>query len=188
MMSSKFILRLFFVIAAVALLAAPTFVRAVVWGYNLRPYGVGQVPVTSVAATPMPTNTPIPVVADSMLLDRPLRPGPVVVDLAHGNVLTRSQFEPLAAALARRGVGLRPVIERVVTTTPLAFPGAGFNELATLGIGHVAEAADPRRQQAGHDLVQLDRCGHVRLGGDHRGTRKYRQRQTCRKRTIPCVS
>ena len=107
MMSSKFILRLFFVIAAVALLAAPTFVRAVVWGYNLRPYGVGQVPVTSVAATPMPTNTPIPVVADSMLLDRPLRPGPVVVDLAHGNVLTRSQFEPLAAALARRGVGLR---------------------------------------------------------------------------------
>ena len=106
-MSSKAILRLFFVIVAVALVAAPTFVRAVVWGYSLRPYGVGQVPMTSVAATPMPTTTPIPVVADSMLLDRPLRPGPVVVDLAHGNALTRSQFEPLAAALARRGVGLR---------------------------------------------------------------------------------
>jgi hypothetical protein len=92
---------------ALLLLLSPLFIRSVIWGLNNRPYAVGQVPITSVAATPVPTNTPEPLVADSMLLDTPLRPGPVVVDLAHGNRLTRAQFEPLAAALARRGVGTR---------------------------------------------------------------------------------
>ena len=99
--------RLVLAAMALLLLLAPLFVRTVIWGMNDRSYAVGQVPITSVAATPVPTNTPEPVVADSMLLDTPLRPGPVIVDLAHGNRLSRSQFEPLAAALARRGVGTR---------------------------------------------------------------------------------
>lgn len=99
--------RLILAALALILLLSPLFVRAVIWGVNSRPYAVGQVPITSVAATPVPTETPEPLVADSMLLDTPLRPGPVVVDLAHGNRLTRSQFEPLASALARRGVGTR---------------------------------------------------------------------------------
>src|SRR3954464_2355131 len=88
---------------AFVLLLAPLFVRTVIWGMNERPYALGQVPITSVAATPIPTITPAAAVADSMLLDTPMRPGPVVVDLAHGNRLERSQFEPMAAALARRG-------------------------------------------------------------------------------------
>ena len=92
---------------ALLLLVTPLFVRTVLWGMNYRPYAVGQVPITSVAATPVPTKTPEALIADSMLLDTPMRPGPVVVDLAHGNRLARSQFEPLASALARRGVGTR---------------------------------------------------------------------------------
>jgi hypothetical protein len=90
---------------ALLLLVSPLFVRTMIWGLNDRSYAVGQVPITSVAATPVPTSTPVALSADSMLLDTPLRPGPVIVDLAHGNRLARSQFEPLSAALARRGVG-----------------------------------------------------------------------------------
>ena len=90
-----------------ALLLTPLFVRAVVWGYNSRSYPAGQVPVTSVAATPVPTATAVPLADDSFLTNDEMRSGPVVVDLAHGNRLNRSQFEPLAAALARRGVGVR---------------------------------------------------------------------------------
>ncbi|MCC6455486.1 MAG: hypothetical protein IT328_11120 [Caldilineaceae bacterium] len=106
-MNRKLTSRILLAGIALLLLLSPLFVRSVIWGLNNRPYAVGQVPITSVAATPVPTSTPAPLVADSMLLDTPLRPGPVVVDLAHGNRLTRSQFEPLAAALARRGVGTR---------------------------------------------------------------------------------
>jgi hypothetical protein len=92
---------------ALVLLFAPLFVRTVIWGLNKRSYAVGQVPITSVAATPVPTATPEALVAESMLLNTPMRPGPVIVDLAHGNRLTRAQFEPLSSALARRGVGTR---------------------------------------------------------------------------------
>ncbi len=99
--------RLVLVVIGLILLLSPLFVRTVIWGLNDRPYAVGQVPITSVAATPVPTATPQGLVADSMLLDTPMRPGPVVIDLAHGNRLTRSQFEPLSSALARRGVGTR---------------------------------------------------------------------------------
>lgn len=99
--------RLVLAVLAILLLLTPLFVRTVIWGLNNRPYAVGQVPITSVAATPVPTATPEALVADSMLLDRPMRPGPVIVDLAHGNRLNRAQFEPLSAALARRGVGTK---------------------------------------------------------------------------------
>ncbi len=92
---------------ALALLITPFLVRTVIWQINARPYAVGQVPITSVAATPIPTTTPVALTPDSKMLDRALRPGPVVVDLAHGNRLQRSQFEPVASALARRGVGVR---------------------------------------------------------------------------------
>jgi hypothetical protein len=99
--------RILLVAIALILLLLPLLVRTIVWGLNDRPYAVGQVPITSVAATPVPTITPAAFNAESMLLDTPMRPGPVIVDLAHGNRLERSQFEPLSAALARRGVGTR---------------------------------------------------------------------------------
>jgi hypothetical protein len=99
--------RLILVGVVLLLLLTPLFVRTVIWQINARPYAVGQVPITSVAATPVPTRTPMALSPDSRLLDRPLRPGPVIVDLAHGNRLQRSQFESLASALARRGVGVR---------------------------------------------------------------------------------
>lgn len=99
--------RLIVVAVGLVLLLAPWFVRTVVWGYNNRPYPVGQVPLTSVAATPVPTATAMPLVADSLFASQDMRPGPVIVDMAHGNRLNRSRFEPLAAALARRGLGMR---------------------------------------------------------------------------------
>jgi hypothetical protein len=119
---------------AVVLLLGPLFVRTVIWGLNNRPYVVGQVPITSAAATPVPTATPEALVADSMLLDTPMRPGPVIVDLAHGNRLTRSQFEPLAAALARRGVGTRfwfSTVDIMSLTNYLDYPDQS-EELAPL--------------------------------------------------------
>ncbi len=61
----------------------------------------------SVAATPAPTVTPMALSATAVPVKQEMRRGPVVVDLAHGNRLTRSQFEPLAAELAKRGIGTR---------------------------------------------------------------------------------
>lgn len=100
-------LRVAFVLGALILLLAPTFVRVTILGHNRRPYDAGAIATINVAATPVPTATPLVLAPDSMLRGRDLRPGPVVVDLAHGNRLQRSQFEPLAAALARRGIGVR---------------------------------------------------------------------------------
>lgn len=99
-------LRTIFVLTALILILAPLFVRTALWGYNRRPYTASQMAAVSVAATPAPTVTPIALAADSMLQNRDLRPGPVVVDLAHGNRLQRKQFEPLQSALARRGIGV----------------------------------------------------------------------------------
>ncbi|MCC9076877.1 hypothetical protein FKZ61_012250 [Litorilinea aerophila] len=99
--------RLLVLIAGVVLLLLPLVVRTWVWGYHRRPYSPGDVAALQVAATPIPTPTPIALSQATEPVGRDLRQGPVVVDLAHGNRLARSQFEPLAAALARHGVGLR---------------------------------------------------------------------------------
>ncbi len=106
-MSRTNLLRIAFALLGIILLVAPFFLRTTVWGYHRRPYATGQVPLASIAATPVPTATAIPLADESMLLKTDLRPGPVVVDLAHGNRINRNRFEPLAAALARRGVGVR---------------------------------------------------------------------------------
>ena len=60
----------------------------------------------STAATPAPTNTAFPVIQPVSNTDQALRPGPVIVDLGHFNRISRSKFQPLAAALAQRGVGI----------------------------------------------------------------------------------
>lgn len=99
--------RIAFAVVGIILLVAPLFLNTAILGYNRRPYARGQVPLASIAATPVPTATAIPLVDESMLLATDLRPGPVVIDLAHGNRINRNRFEPLSAALARRGVGVR---------------------------------------------------------------------------------
>lgn len=99
--------RLAFVVAGLVLLVTPLVVRSAILGYNRRPYAPADVPSLSVAATPAPTAVPLPQPTSLASAGHELRPGPVVVDLAHGNRVQRNQFEPLAAALASHGLGMR---------------------------------------------------------------------------------
>ena len=99
--------RLAFLVAGLALLLGPLLVRTVALGYNRRAYEPGDTTALSVAATPGPTAIPLPRSAETTSVAHELRPGPVIVDLAHGNNVDRYQFEPLAAALADRGLGVR---------------------------------------------------------------------------------
>ncbi len=120
--------------AGLVLLLLPLFVRAAFWGYHRRPYVPGEAPSFSVAATPQPTVTPLVQTPRPSQAQQELRPGPVIVDMAHGNRVSRNQFEPLAAALARRGVGLRfwmSDIDPMTVTNFLAYPDQS-EELAPL--------------------------------------------------------
>jgi len=85
--------------AGLVLLLLPLFVRAAFWGYHRRPYAPSELPSFSVAATPQPTVTPWAQTPPPSQAKQELRPGPVIVDMAHGNRVSRNQFEPLAAAL-----------------------------------------------------------------------------------------
>ncbi|HXF63398.1 MAG TPA: hypothetical protein VNK95_17345 [Caldilineaceae bacterium] len=100
------ILRAVLGVVALLLLVTPLLVRTAIWHLNARPYSA-QVISPNLAATPVPTVTPAPLAPQEVKVRQEMRAGPVIVDLAHGNRLNRNQFEPLAAALARRGVGLR---------------------------------------------------------------------------------
>ncbi len=120
--------------AGLVLLLLPLFVRAAFWGYHRRPYAPKELPGFSVAATPLPTVTPLAQTPPPSQAKQELRPGPVVVDMAHGNRVSRNQFEPLAAALARRGVGMRfwmSDIDPMTVTNFLAYPDQS-EELAPL--------------------------------------------------------
>jgi len=99
--------RLLILLVGIALLLGPTLLREQVWQYNTRSYTPPDVPDLSFAATPVPTATAVDL--DEALVDvaAELRAGPVVVDLAHFNFLNPSSFQPLADALADRGIGLR---------------------------------------------------------------------------------
>ncbi len=120
--------------AGLVLLLLPLFVRAAFWGYHRRPYAPSELPSFSVAATPQPTVTPWAQTPPPSQAKQELRPGPVIVDMAHGNRVSRNQFEPLAAALARRGVGIRfwmSDIDPMTVTNFLAYPDQS-EELAPL--------------------------------------------------------
>lgn len=99
--------RIIVIILAVVLLIGPLLTRTYMLGYTQRGYAPTPLPSLSLATTPVPTNTPVASIQRATVSDAELRPGPVIVDLAHGNRLARSQFEPLSAVLANRGLGLR---------------------------------------------------------------------------------
>lgn len=115
-----FFRRLVIFLLGLALLALPTLTRD--WGYNdwrWQPiesnYTPPEVPDLSFAATPMPTPTPLPVNDPAVTDDDALRRGPVVVDFAHFSFLNPGHLQPLADALADRGLGLRYWISQVDT-------------------------------------------------------------------------
>lgn len=106
-MSRTNIRRLAFVIVGLVLLLTPLLVRSVFLGYNRRAYTAVDSSAPSLAATPNPTATPFTDLVSTEQPEQELRPGPVIIDMAHGNRLSRNQFEPLSTALASRGVGVR---------------------------------------------------------------------------------
>ncbi|MBO9392743.1 hypothetical protein [Caldilinea sp.] len=84
----------------------------IAWRYTWsRPpadsYTPPEIPTAAIAATPIPTSTPAPVPVAGELPEMPVKRGPVVVDLAHYSAIRRDRFQPLAGALAERGVDLR---------------------------------------------------------------------------------
>jgi len=115
-----FFRRLLIFVLGLACLALPTLARD--WGYNdwrwqtvESNYTPPEVPDLSFAATPMPTPTPMPVSDPGLADDGALRRGPVVVDFAHFSFLNPGHLQPLADALADRGLGLRYWISQVDT-------------------------------------------------------------------------
>lgn len=98
---------LLIVIAGLQLLAAPALVRTFGLGYTQRTYQPPSIATANLAATPIPTPTPVAQAAPVPLPDNELRRGPVVVDLAHASLIDRDRFQPLAAAIAMRGLDLR---------------------------------------------------------------------------------
>lgn len=130
---AKFFRRLLFLFTALVLLVAPAAIRSQIWHYDERHYTPPNDPGITFAATPAPTATPraLPEVPNQTVTE--LRPGPLVVDLAHLNSLNPSGLQPLADAVARRGIGLRLWLSKVDPSTVknfLDFPDQSA-ELAT---------------------------------------------------------
>ena len=110
-----FLRRFLILVLGIVLLALPMVVRDWGWRYNERAYTPPDVPELSFAATPMPTATPLSVADPVLTDDGELRRGPVVVDFAHFSFLNPGNLQPLADALADRGLGLRYWISQVDT-------------------------------------------------------------------------
>ncbi len=116
-----FFRRLLMLLVGIALLVAPTLWRDQFWQYNTRPYLAPEVADLSFAATPIPTPTAAGIDDAFAAVATELRAGPVVVDLAHFNFLNPSSFQPLADALADRGIGLRLWLSTIDPLTVLNY-------------------------------------------------------------------
>jgi hypothetical protein len=91
-------------LAGLALLAGPALLRIYWLGYTTRSYVPTEQKAAVIAATPVPTITPAAQQAPSAPPQNELKRGPVIVDLAHGTRIARNRFQPLASALAARGL------------------------------------------------------------------------------------
>jgi hypothetical protein len=121
--------RILIVLVGLALLVAPTAIRIYSLGYGERNYQPPESEQLTFAATPEPTATARPV-DEGQNRNRAndgaaLRPGPVVVDLAHFNSVNPIALQPLADALAQRGLGLQlwlSTVDALEVTSFLEFP------------------------------------------------------------------
>ena len=122
-------------IIGLLLLVGPSILRYLQASPQPAAYTPPDIPTAAVAATPIPTATPIAVVAPPTAeTTAALRRGPVVVDLAHYTRLQRNRFQPLAAALATHGIDLRfwlPTVSANVDSLT-AFPDQSDALQATL--------------------------------------------------------
>jgi len=107
-------------LAGLALLVAPTLLRTYWLGYTTRSYVPAAQKAAVIAATPAPTVTPVAQNPPPAPPQNELKRGPVVVDLAHGARIARNSFQPLASALAARGL-------EVIFWTPAFTAGPGID-------------------------------------------------------------
>lgn len=94
-------------IVGLMLLVAPLLIRFRLYGERANVYKPPPTSEFTTAATPIPTITSLAQQIPESNSPNEMRPGPVVVDLAHFNRIDRAKFHPLAAALAQRGMGMR---------------------------------------------------------------------------------
>ena len=95
------------IVAGLLLLIAPSAVGYLLYGASPTAYTPPAIPTAAIAATPIPTMTPVAVAELPAVPDLPIKRGPVVVDLAHYSDIDRDRFQPLAGALAAQSVDLR---------------------------------------------------------------------------------
>jgi len=91
----------------ILLLVLPFVVRSVLTEWRTSSYHPAASGQVELAATPEPTPTAAPAPREPEAPATYLRRGPVVVDLAHFNMVSPSQFQALSAQLAARGIALR---------------------------------------------------------------------------------
>ena len=95
------------IIVGILLLGMPLAVRTALVEFGGSHYQSPTTGILDLAATPEPTLTAAAAPLDVAAPAGELRAGPVVVDLAHFNLVSPGQFQPLAARLATQGLGLR---------------------------------------------------------------------------------
>jgi len=98
---------LWVLLLGILLLALPFAVRSALTEWRTSPYRPAITGQIELAATPEPTPTAVAAPREPVAPITHLRKGAVVVDLAHFNMVSPSQFQALSAALAARGVALR---------------------------------------------------------------------------------
>jgi hypothetical protein len=121
MIMVTFLRRFLLLIIGIGLLVAPTAVRNEIWQYDARSYTPPAVPTLALAATPLPTAIPVPLVETVAMRTSELRDGPVVLDLAHYNSINPSSLQPLADALADQGLGLRYWLSKIDALSVTAY-------------------------------------------------------------------
>lgn len=97
---------LWIIVLGIVLLALPFAVRSALTEWRPRSYQPATAGQVELAATPELTPTAVPAPREPTAPATHLRRG-VVVDLAHFNMVSPSQFQALSAQLAARGVALR---------------------------------------------------------------------------------
>jgi hypothetical protein len=94
-------------LVGILLVGLPLAVRTALVEFGSSRYQPPKSGLADLAATPEPTSTAAPAPQDVAVPAAELPSGPIVVDLAHFNLVGPSQFQPLAARLATRGISLR---------------------------------------------------------------------------------
>ncbi|MGC8878674.1 MAG: hypothetical protein ACP5R2_05580 [Anaerolineae bacterium] len=91
----------------ILLLVLPFAVRSALTEWRTSSYHPAASGQVELAATPEPSSTAAPAPRETEAPATFLRRGAVVVDLAHFNMVSPSQFQALSAQLAARGIALR---------------------------------------------------------------------------------